>query len=395
MQHILNSRKPISSCCLVGTIAWAFLLLMAAPAAFGQDCLSANNSLDDDKRELQPSVSETVVDRSRDAAFSDLGYSSPPRRPRWTATADFIILDRIGSVDRTLVETVNGTVSLPDLYNTPGAEVLNANDLHQGFSSGPRVGLIRHGDNGCDIEFSFFEIDSWDDYRSIGPTPNDWLVMRAPGAPKCFLQAQDHKQTQMMAWDYASQLYNGELNLRWNACARLTLLAGFRWTNLSEDLRGTLPELPGTKPQRHEPFWDANVRNNLYGFQLGGDAKLFERGRFSIDGLIKAGVFCNNAAETTAVSIDRHIFWESDATNHLAFLGETGLQCKYQATQHLLLKLGYEALWLQGVALASGQIQETFSYSPSLKQTYIQALGVNCGTGVFYHGATAGFEYSF
>ena len=89
--------------------------------------------------------------------------------------------------------------------------------------------------------------------------------------------------------------------------------------------------------------------------RVGGDGKLFERGRFSINGMIKAGIFGNNAEETTAVSIDRTVFWESASTNHVAFLGETGLQCKYQVTQRLLLKLGYEAMWLQGVALAPGQ----------------------------------------
>ena len=69
-----------------------------------------------------------------------------------------------------------------------------------------------------------------------------------------------------------------------------------------------MPELPGTWPQRKNPFWDASVANNLYGFQVGGDGKLFERGRFSLDGLIKAGVYGNNAAETTAVSIDHDFF---------------------------------------------------------------------------------------
>ena len=49
----------------------------------------------------------------------------------------------------------------------------------------------------------------------------------------------------MMAWDYASRLYNAELNVRWNPCARITMLAGFRWVNLSEDLQGTLPPAAG------------------------------------------------------------------------------------------------------------------------------------------------------
>ena len=58
----------------------------------------------------------------------------------------------------------------------------------------------------------------------------------------------------------------------------------------------------------------------------------------------------------------------------------------------LLLKAGYEAIWLQGIALAPEQIQETYvSFLPMAAQ----ALGVNCNSGVFYHGATAGLEYSF
>jgi hypothetical protein len=370
-------------------------VLVATSAALAQDSLIANNPPPGDNGDVRPSFSATVVDRSEDTTCCDFGCLSPCCRSRWTASADFIILDRVGSVDRTLVETVSGTVSLADLHNTPGTEILNANDLQPGFAAGPKLGLIRHGDNGYDLELSFFEVDEWNDYQSVGPTPHDWLVMRAPGAPIEFLQTQDHKATQAMAWDYASRLYNAELNVRWNASARLTLLAGFRWTNLSEELQGTLPELPGTWPQRRHPFWDASVANNLYGFQVGGDAKLFQRGRFSIDGLIKAGIYGNNAAETTAVSVDQTIFWESASTNRVAFLGETGLQCKYQVAPRLLLKLGYEALWLQGVALAPGQIEETFCYSPDYRQTYIQALGLNSASGVFYHGATAGLEYSF
>ena len=43
-----------------------------------------------------------------------------------------------------------------------------------------------------------------------------------------------------MAWEYATQLYNAELNVRWNPCCRVTMLAGFRWVNLRENLQGAL-----------------------------------------------------------------------------------------------------------------------------------------------------------
>ena len=304
---------------------------------------------------------------------------------RWTASADFIILERVGNVHQPLVSTYPPH---SPLILGSGTERLNSNDFNQGFAAGPRLGLIRHGECGCDWEFSFFQIDGWSSTRSIAPDggmlPN-WLVFTAPGD---FVQTTDYPD-QSMTWAYASRLYNAELNLRWDLCARLTMLAGFRWVSLWEDLTGTLP------PERAVPFWDTDTRNNLYGFQIGADGKLFQRGRFSIDGLVKAGIFDNNAQESTGVSIYRTVYWESASTNRAAFLGELGLRCKYQLTERLSLKAGYEAMWLQGVALAPAQINNTLSHGTPITDVYVQALGIDSSSGVFFHGATAGLEYSF
>lgn len=380
MQHTPNGWRSANSSTLVGLLACAFLI--HSPNAFGQD----GNSHNTDQQDL--SVSESLVGPPTHGGGCDLCYCSPCYAPRWIASADCIIFDRIGSAPYALVQTVPHDQP----YTNPGTEVLDANDLHCDFAAGPKLDLTRHGDNGYDLELSYFQINEWNDYRSIGPTADYWLVMTAPGG---FIQTQDHKDTQMMAWDYSSQLYNAEVNVRWNPYARLTLLAGFRWTNLSEELQGTLPELPGTWPNRRYPFWDTCVRNNLYGFQIGADGKLFERGRFSINGLIKAGVFGNDVVETTGVSIDRTVYSDSASTGNVAFLAETGLLCKVQVTQRLLFKLGYETIWLQGVALAPGQISETYCSDPNHQNISVQALGVNCRSGVFYHGATTGLEYSF
>ncbi len=72
---------------------------------------------------------------------------------------------------------------------------------------------------------------------------------------------------------------------------------------------------------------------------------------------------------------------------------------KYQLAKGLALKVGYEALWLDGVALAPGQIRETYTTSPSPASpstpVSARALGVNCGSNVLFQGATVGLEYSF
>ncbi|MGA2069620.1 MAG: BBP7 family outer membrane beta-barrel protein [Thermoguttaceae bacterium] len=373
---------------LFGAVACAILALATSSApALGQTDPADGRFLTGNGEDSPPSFSETAAGQWPCAGCCDAGCCQA-YCPRWTASADFIILERIGGGHQTLVETVPRSVKLCDLYNTPGTEVLDSSDLQQGFCGGPRVDLIRHGDSGYDLELSYFQIDGWNSYRSVppdnSPVPN-WLVFKAPGD---FVQTTDHRD-QAMAWRYATKLSNAELNVRWELCSRVTMPAGFRWVDLSEDLQGTLP------PERAVPFWDTRTSNNLYGFQIGEDWRISSRGCFSMDGLMKAGIFDNSAVENTGVSIYRTVYGESASTNQAAFLGEIALQCKYQVTERLSLTAGYGAIRLQGVALAPAQIAETLCHGRPVTDVYVRALGVDSGCGVFFHGATVGLEYAF
>ncbi|MGA9822329.1 MAG: BBP7 family outer membrane beta-barrel protein [Desulfobaccales bacterium] len=345
----------------------AVLFLSITASAGDQENSTGKSAASEDS---PPSFSQAPVDQSQGAT------------PRWTISAEAIILDRIGSVNRTLVERVPGFGSVSSLFTTPGTEALNTNNLRQGFSPGPKIGVIRHGDSGFDLELLYFQTAGWSSTGSVKTgNPPDWLVMRAPGG---FLQTQDHSY-QAMAWDYVTNLYNAELNVRWHPYSRLTLLAGFRWVNLSENLQGSLVPAGG-----FPPFWNTGTANNLFGLQIGADGKIWGRGAFSINGLIKAGAYVNYAQESTGVSIFKVVRPTYTSTDHPAFVGEIGLTCKYQVNKVLALKVGYEALWLEGVALAPGQIQETYLTPPDTEH----ALGVKT-SGVFFHGATAGLECSF
>ncbi len=356
--------------------------------------------------------SHPEANAKKDAGPNDADSSRSSHPPRWTVSAETIVFDRAGTANRTLVERVPGDVSFAKVPTTPGTPALNSTDLNQGFSPGFRVGVTYHVDSNYGLELSFFRVSGWDSTRSIGPdNPPNWLVMKAPG----FFQTQDFSY-QSMTWDYSTELYNAELNVRYNLSRRITVFAGFRWLQLNENLQGTIPPpdriLPlwkfdpnnnlfdvarienlrgipatGTFP----PFWNTSTTNNLYGLQIGADGKLFERGRFSIGGLIKVGGYWNHASESTGVSLEKVVYSTGAKTDHAAFVGEAGLQCKYQVTRGLALKLGYEALWLYGVALAPGQIQKTYEIGPAS----VTARGVNCDSGVLLHGGTAGLEYSF
>ncbi len=328
------------------------------------------------------------------ASAADLGNSTgkladdqPESDPRWTVSVEAIVLERMGGVNRTLVERVPFSVPIPLVKTTPGAEAFNSSQFDQGFSAGPKIDLIYHGDSGYGAEFSYFNIANQSASKTIGPdNPVDWLVMRAP-AP--FYQTQDLPY-QGMAWSATTNLYSAEANGRLALSSRVTVLAGFRWLQLNDNLLGTL-----TPVKIIPPFWNTSTANNLYGAQTGVEGKILEFGRFSLDGLIKIGVFDDDAVQSTGVSLEKVVYPSKASANRAAFVSEAGVQLKYQVTTGLALKAGYEALWLDGVALAPGQIQETIATEHIRPPSTVSTLGVNCGSGILFQGFTAGLAYSF
>lgn len=328
--------------------------------------------------------------------------------PRWTVSVDAIVLQRTGGVNQTLVERVPGRVPFNRTRTHRGTEAFNSNQFQQGFSAGPKIRLMYHDDSGYGMDLSYFGIFNQSTTKVIGPDrPRDWLVMKAPGT---FWQTQDFPY-QGMAWSAATNLYSAEANGRLDLSSRVTMLAGFRWFQLNDTLQGTLTPAdrkapiwkiicptcdlfhipPGGPPAgNYPPFWNTSTTNNLYGVQIGVDGKLLELGRFSLDGQIKIGLFDNNATQSTGVSLAKVVHPSTATTNQAAFVSEASLQLKYQVIKGLALKLGYEALWFDGIALAPGQIEETYTTRKN-----VRALGVNRGSNVLFQGATFGLEYSF
>jgi hypothetical protein len=264
-----------------------------------------------------------------------------------------MILNRIGSKTTTILGPLDDADDLIVGQHINGeTDRLNSNDFAFGYAAGPRLSLIRQTQ--CyDYEVLYFGIDGWSDGRFIPQSLN-------PASPLFF--------------NWSSRLYNVELNMRWNPSSRVTMLAGFRWANLREDFVGGRILGSGFLP-----VGDVWSNNNLCGFQVGADAKLWESGCFSINGLGKVGIYGNHAEQTSVFTGAPDVF--SASTNHTAFIGELGLQARYQVTERLALRAGYELLWLDGVAIAPAQLNNL--------------LGIDSNATVFYHGATAGLELTF
>jgi hypothetical protein len=284
--------------------------------------------------------------------------------PRWTATADALFLDRISHSSVVMVRRVSDNAVLG-----------TANDFDFNFEAGPRLSLIRHGDCGWDLEATYFGVDGWNsallrsDVSGVRFSAPDVVVTVAGESPG-------------MVFDYRSRLYSTEFNLR-RSCedSWLTPLIGFRYIELHENLVGQpMDPIAGA-------FWNTDADNFLYGFQIGADMKVLDRGgKFHIDGLAKAGLYYNRAEQTSAIPlIVGDVASASD--DHTAFAAELGLMGVYQWTERVALRAGYQLMWLDGVALAPNQIP--VSSAPT------RTAAVDAGGTVFYHGATAGLEIRF
>ena len=333
--------------------------------------------------------------------------------PRWTLSAEVIALARSGTGNRPLVSLVPGDVywftqTGINTTNYPGVEVLNSNQLGQRLAAGPRLSLSYRDPSGYGFELSYFNVVGLTAGKAIGPTnPAQWLVMKAPGT---FWQTQDYIY-QSMVWQDDSRLHSLEANARLELAPRVTLLLGARWLQLRDQLQGTLDPADlgqplwkrggpsklwdavpaaGSTVVINPPFWTTIATNNLYGVQIGAKATLWEAGPWSLGGTIKAGVFNNRAEHVSLVSMQKQIFPAQTATNAAAFAGEGSLVAKYQLSEAIALKLGYEALWLNGIALAPGQI-EMVNTTPST----VSAQGVNCRSSTLFQGLTFGVDYAF
>lgn len=280
----------------------------------------------------------------------------------------------------------------------------STSDLDQPFGGGGRVLIGKTlGESRLQIEASYFTIAAFDseaiirdanfNFANGGNTTRGNLFTSFTnfGSPtgregvdyNDVVSIQDH-----------SSLHNGELNLVGLLATppgRLTsnLLIGVRYVNVKELF----------SYYSHSNVLDAtngvetHTWNSMIGPQIGANALIFIEDCWWAHLTVKGGILNNNASQSTTYTNASDVQFPHERTRNVTtYVGEVDLSLVYRWSPNFTTRIGYQAIWLEGLALA----QENFDRDlESLQSTDPTLTWLDHNGRVVYHGVHAGVEFAW
>lgn len=196
-----------------------------------------------------------------------------------------------------------------------------------------------------------------------------------------------------------SELHNAEFNYRrywvgFNPMVSGTMLAGFRFTRLREDFRfEALGEARGR--------YDEGIKNDMAGFQAGGDVWVHIRQGLRIGAEGKVGLMNNHYTLDNTFSTSPVAGTPPDFTEHFekdipALVTEASADVVWDICPSWSVRAGYEILFLNSVLLAGENFNTGTVYNGIAGVVLPERVPyVNDQGDAFYHGAHLGAEYTW
>lgn len=181
---------------------------------------------------------------------------------------------------------------------------------------------------------------------------------------------------------YDSRMYNLEFNLRRAFAPGMTFLIGPRYFNLADDLDfNSNTDFAGNLFQTFDTI---NTRNSAIGGQVGLEFNLPVAQAVYVQGHIKVAGLGNSA--TVERSSDTNISDPIDSTLEKGtgtFIGQTGGRVYFEVLpRHVFSYAGYEATWVDGLAVSPPQFLSTGN-------------DVVTANTVFWHAITFGLRFEY
>ncbi len=177
-------------------------------------------------------------------------------------------------------------------------------------------------------------------------------------------------------WRHASPRNRDYFSASW--------IAGLRYFHLNESFKLTFYKPPDVSD------WSVHTKNNIFGAQLGGNLQWNPSERLSWDITVKLGAMANRAKQWNFLKDHNN----TEVLRHyqrqkwqLGLFGDAAIQAGYQFKEPFNLHLGYEVMYISGVALAPEQMQRSTN-TESGKHVYTKGY-------VLIQGLFAGATFSF
>jgi hypothetical protein len=329
------------------------------------------------------------------APYPDGGCAAP----RWY---DF-------AVDYMMLKRDNTGRSQPFTSQGPlGPIVLETNDLNFGqFRPGFRFSAAVQLMAANSLEFTYFGQFNFASRAQVTSTtlPGQLFSVFSGFGATVFPGSAEFDEANFQQISYTSQFDSFEINWRrrWmspNCRYQGSWTLGIRHFILDEEFdyasanvnNGIVPPFPINAFIPARGLVQTITTNNLTGFQVGTDAWICILPGFRVGGEFQAGVYGNHmnintisSSNLTLGTVNR----EHLQSNDVAFIGQANLLATYRFNYQWSGRVGYQFLYVDGVALAS----ENFNPVPLNIQGPPRAPFTNDNGNVFYHGWSVGLEY--
>jgi hypothetical protein len=294
--------------------------------------------------------------------------------PLWSGRTEGLLLWRSNPQSVPLFEPLDGLGGLGGL---------NAADFTSGMAAGPRFTVFRHTPDLGAIEFNYLRVQSFTAHESLPETAGGYL--ETPAGIFC---CPSEIPVDAVTGGFSSALQSFEVNRRFPTEGRWQWLTGFRWVQWSEEMGLETSYFRGQLTDSYA----SRTFNDLYGWQVGADSILWGfGGPLRLEGIGKAGVFYNQATQTSTTTVGATLpptsLSVATEVARTAFVGEVGVTSVYDITDWLSVRAGYVIFWLGGLATAPNQFdaQVLCPGQPILGAT-------DTGGSVFVQGLTLGLE---
>jgi len=274
-----------------------------------------------------------------------------------------------------------------------GPVVLSTSDLQPNFDAGGRF-TIGHRIFDCyRIEGTYWGSFQWKDYAAVADTSGaggtgTLSTLLSGGFGNAAVPALDNNS--FVSAESRTKMNNGELNLLYwldmpPGGLDVSLLVGGRYLDVRDQFN--LNSVNTVQENRLQ----VNTINQMWFIQAGLATDWLIAPRMWINGTLKGGMANNHASlvnqYTTTTGGTATLHPTSDTRNRTAGLLDLNLTANLQITPWLVGRIGYQALFVSGVAVATDNIETN---NTILTGANGNAVVVNARSNAIFHGPLIG-----